>query len=97
MWIGLEFLRLMLVAFSPPTLSAKNAEKDGAPNSYIRSRVTTGMAGPPAVKGEYDSSSSFFQQAGDPDQNHSANKCHNDGAYHSAAWPDSQKPEGPAA
>ena len=32
-------------------------------------------------------SSGFFQQAGNPDQNHRANKCHNDGADHAAAVP----------
>jgi hypothetical protein len=42
------------------------------------------------------SSSSTFYQSGDTDQNHRADKRHNNGANHSAAWPDSQDPEDPA-
>src|SRR5262245_34341530 len=42
--------------------------------------------------------SSLLKQAGDPDQNYRAHKCHKDGADHpTAAGPDSQKPEDPAA
>jgi hypothetical protein len=41
------------------------------------------------------SSSGFFQQARNPDQNYRAHKRDNDGTYHAAARPDSQKSKDP--
>jgi Putative transposase len=38
-------------------------------------------------------SSGPFYQAGNPDQNHRTNKCHNDGTDQATARPDSQEPE----
>src|ERR1019366_6381847 len=34
--------------------------------------------------------------AGNPDQNHRTNECHDDGADHASTGPDSQKPKDPA-
>src|SRR4051812_24580778 len=42
-------------------------------------------------------SSGFFQQAGNPDQNHCTHKRHDDGTDHAAAGPDSPHAEDPAA
>jgi hypothetical protein len=42
------------------------------------------------------SSSGFFQQARNPDQNYRAHKRDNDGTYHAASRPDSQKSKDPA-
>src|ERR1019366_5923310 len=61
-----------------------------------RERATSERGETTSEESYLKSSSGFFQQARNPDQDYRANKCHNDRTDHAASRPDSQESKDPA-